>query len=92
MPEYTLKESFHIDNGELDGLRPQECFVLGVEWAGVYQHIISDSDDPLYMTIHHANKSRLQGLCDKYKRFHDYVQCEEPLETYGTLFVGSKRP
>lgn len=27
---YILLESFQIDDGELDGLSPQECFVLGV--------------------------------------------------------------
>ena len=91
MPEYTLKESFHIDNGELDGLRPQECFVLGVEWAGVYGHLIGDGKDRLNMTVHHANSQRLIGLCEKHGRFCEYVRCESPLDTYGTLIVGDKK-
>ena len=28
-----LIEGFDIDNGELEGLTPQECFIIGVEWC-----------------------------------------------------------
>lgn len=35
MAQYGLIKSFDIDNGELDGIPPHECFVLGYELADV---------------------------------------------------------
>jgi hypothetical protein len=35
MAEFKLCEPFGIDDGELDGKSPQECFVLGYELAQV---------------------------------------------------------
>jgi len=35
MNQFSLMRFFKIDDGELDGLRPQECFVLGYELAQI---------------------------------------------------------
>jgi hypothetical protein len=37
MAEFGMVRSFDIDDGQLDGLRPQEIFVLGYELALVMQ-------------------------------------------------------
>jgi hypothetical protein len=36
MADFKMCEPFGIDDGELDGLSPQQCFVLGVEWQKFY--------------------------------------------------------
>lgn len=35
MAEFGLIKSFQIDDGQLDGMTPQQCFVLGYELAQV---------------------------------------------------------
>lgn len=86
MSQYALVQSFHIDHGELDGLRPQECFVLGVEWQGVYWQL--HDEKPFTRTIHHRNSKRLVELAEKMGRFCEYSQYDE---TYGTLVIGTKK-
>lgn len=63
---FDLCEPFDIDNGELDGLTPQECFVLGVEWCQFWK--LLDDGTAFELTVHERNASRLQALAVRHKR------------------------
>lgn len=58
--EYELVQAFDIDDGELDGLSPQQCFVLGVEYESCRQLIIAGK--LFTKTIHSANAERLSRI------------------------------
>lgn len=61
MTTWGLQEPFDIDNGELDGLRPQDCFVLGAEWQLVSQQL--DSGEAFSRPLHLANSERIKRMC-----------------------------
>lgn len=65
---FTLSESFHIDDGQLDGLTPVQCFVLGVEWQQITAKLDDITDRPVAFTVHAENQLRLQLACDHRKR------------------------
>jgi len=66
---YILLESFGIDNGELDGLTPQECFVLGYELSKVSWR--AETDHGEFKTLIHAeNRSRIVTALAKRNRPH----------------------
>lgn len=56
--EYGIADPFEIDNGELNGLTPQECFTLGAEW-GSLRRIILMSSDPITALIDPKNEGRI---------------------------------
>lgn len=56
--EFGLIRSFGIDNGELDGLTPQEVFVLGYELAQV-DYRIDQEPKAFSMLIHAENINRI---------------------------------
>jgi len=66
MAEFGLKKSFGIDNGELDGLRPQECFVLGYELAEIDALLLRPGaiDRP----VHTQNRDRILQSCKEARR------------------------
>lgn len=61
MAKYALKKSFHIDNGELDGLQRNECFVLGYELGEIDRQLtrISGFERP----VHVENRERIEESC-----------------------------
>ena len=61
MSEYGLIKSFGIDNGELDGLRPKDCFVLGYELALVDNLIVSGQQ--IHQPVHADNRDRIEASC-----------------------------
>lgn len=58
---WGLVKSFDIDNGELDGMTPQECFVLGYELAEV-DYMLQDGG-PVLKIVHAENRDRLIKSC-----------------------------
>jgi hypothetical protein len=58
--EYSIVEPFFIDNGELDGISPQEVFCLGVEWQMVAAQ--EESDEAFERLLHEANATRIKRL------------------------------
>jgi hypothetical protein len=62
MAKFGLIKSFQIDNGELDGLRPQECFVLGYELAQVDQLLKATPE--IERPVHANNRSRIESACE----------------------------
>jgi hypothetical protein len=66
MAKFGLIEPFHIDNGQLDGYTPQECFTLGVEWQKYWQFALNHdtglSLPPGPHLLNSANLQRVLGL------------------------------
>ena len=62
MAEFGLIKSFHIDDGELDGHSPQECFVLGYELAQIDQLLKATSG--IHQPVHPANQARIESACE----------------------------
>jgi hypothetical protein len=80
--DYELCESFHIDNGELDGFRRKDCFVLGVEWQMVA--VQADTGRSFTRPVHEANVDRLSQFLNKRGLIFNF----EPLcEGWSTLSV-----
>jgi hypothetical protein len=75
MAEFEHVEPFDIDDGELDGLTPQEAFVLGVEWHMVL--IQSRADEPFEMPMHSRNKDRIEALLRRMDRVFTLVYMRE---------------
>lgn len=61
--DYHCVEPFGVDHGELDGLRPQEIFVLGVEWKAVA--VQADGDDGFERPVHVENRDRLAAILER---------------------------
>ena len=66
MADFGLKKSFHIDNGELDGKTPQDCFVLGYELGYLDREI--ENCLPIKKLVHAANKERIETSLRDVKR------------------------
>ena len=61
MSNFGLVKSFDIDHGELDGLRPQECFVLGYELAEIDQ--LLKLGQAIERPVHAMNRARIETSC-----------------------------
>lgn len=68
MADWECVLPFGIDDGELDGLTPQECFTLGVEWQMVREQA---EENPGFSThIHTSNRERIAALLDRHSRLY----------------------
>ena len=63
---FGLIRPFDIDDGQLDGLSPQECFVLGYELADI-DHLLKQPG-AIRRPVHSANRDRIKEACDKATR------------------------
>jgi hypothetical protein len=62
-----LVEPFNIDDdGELDNLSPQECFVLGVEWQILYERLKAGGE--LDQPVHAVNAPRVAAMFERHGR------------------------
>ena len=59
--EYESVEPFDIDHGELDGIRPQLVFTMGVEWEMLRQEL--DAGREVSRMIHVENAKRIEQMC-----------------------------
>jgi hypothetical protein len=59
-------EPFGIDDDELDGLSPQQCFVLGYELAQIATEL--ESGAYINKPIHPENRDRLERFAAKRNR------------------------
>ena len=64
--EWGPIRSFHIDNGELDGLRPQEIFVLGYELAQIDDAVTRPA--AIEKPVHAHNRERIVEAFEKAER------------------------
>ena len=69
MAEYELFQPFGIDDGELDGKSPQECFVLGYELAQV--DMLLRDGAAFERPIHADNFERITKSCLKARRGYE---------------------
>lgn len=75
--EWKPLHSFHIDNGELDGMSAEEAFCLGVEWQMFRERL--KVGEPFEEMYHTANAARLVKLAEECGRF---VESRPPTEGY----------
>lgn len=68
MSDFSLLDSFHIDNDELAEYDKHVCFVLGVEWAQVINFLDEYQGLDGTFIVHLANKERLQKAIDRRRR------------------------
>lgn len=66
MADFGLLRSFGIDNGELDGLRPNLIFVLGYECAMVDEELRTGK--LIVRPIHAENRQRIEDECKRLGR------------------------
>lgn len=59
---------FDIDNGELDGLRPQECFVLGYELAQIDG--LLKTGEQFQKPVHASNRNRIEAELKRQERHY----------------------
>lgn len=52
--------SFHIDDGQLDGLTKQACFTMGVEWGMTYER--TRNGVPFKTLVHIQNCDRIKKM------------------------------
>ena len=64
---WHLVEPADVDHGELDGLSPQTCFILGAEWEAFSQRLTSGN--PFKAIIHAENTKRLVAMAERHNRF-----------------------
>jgi hypothetical protein len=80
---------FDIDNGELDGLRPNEIFVLGYELAMVDARI--QSGEIFNCPVHSDNVARIRAELDRQGRRYSIAWMEgDESESWSNLRVFSK--
>jgi len=61
MARFGLVKSFLIDDGQLDGRSPQECFVLGYELAQIDQ--LLKATGGIRQPVHADNRERIESAC-----------------------------
>ena len=61
MAQYGLIKSFGIDDGELDNISPQQCFVLGYELAQIDQLLTHPA--AISKPVNAANRERIEAAC-----------------------------
>ena len=67
MARFVLTESCEVDDGSLDGLTPQQCFVLGTEW---HRFLDKLRDGRRFaMVVHEKNSWRLTRMAERRNRF-----------------------
>lgn len=67
MSDFEMVKSFDIDSGELDGIAPNECFVLGYELALVDEQL-KNSSLPISRPVHAHNRERIAKSCESSRR------------------------
>lgn len=64
MADFGLIESFHCDNGELDGLTSAQCFTLGYEFAGLC-HALANFESGQQSIVRVENMQRVEAAAAK---------------------------
>lgn len=61
MSNFGLIKRFDIDDGELDGLSSQQCFVLGYELAQIDS--LLSSKNAIRKPVNADNRARIEAAC-----------------------------
>jgi hypothetical protein len=67
VPKYELIEPFEADDDSLAGLTPEQCFVLGVEWAMFRSKLLERT--PFKEVVIADNAVRLASMAERHNRF-----------------------
>ena len=86
--DYGLVEPFGIDDGSLDGLSPQECFTLGVEWE-MFRQRLKAEETAFQEQVHSANAGRMQAMCQRHGRTCTRHWLHEDYAEWCVLHVGA---
>ena len=70
--DFGLIERFLIDDGQLDGMSPQECFVLGYEMS-IVSRLAREAPEGFEVTAHAANQERITLLLEQNERQHTWT-------------------
>lgn len=86
MADFRMQKSFGIDDGELDGLSPQQCFVLGYELAQLDTLLRRPAG--FNKPVHAANRARIEASCQAENReFRLDWMADDPSESWLSLTV-----
>lgn len=86
MSAYNLIDSFNVDNGELSGFTPTQCFTLGVEWQIFRQKLLTEPR-PFKMMIQADNQKRLELLTISHKRKARVVWIHDDFNQWKDIYV-----
>jgi hypothetical protein len=75
---YHLVEPFYIDNGALDGISPEQCFAMGVEWQ-LFRNRLAHGQAFACLVLD-GNAERLIKLAERAGRFAESA----PVSDYWT--------
>jgi len=80
----NLVELFEIDDGSLQGLRPEYIFALGFEWAMFQQRLSGGA--PFTTLCLPENRQRFVGMAERRNRFVEDRQTTSP--EWSEIWVG----
>lgn len=60
--QLAMVEPFYIDDGELNGLSPEQIFVLGFEFGSIREKI--ERGQPFSQMFHSDNYDRIKAMCE----------------------------
>lgn len=86
MAKFGLIKPFDIDSGELDGISPHECFVLGYELSQIDE--LLKLPEAINRPVHAQNKERIEKACKEAGRIYkiDWMN-EDSSESWLNLSV-----
>ena len=73
--EYSMLEPFFIDESELDGVSPENAFVLGVEWQMVFDQM--QTGEAFERPVHGLNRSRIMRLLVRNGRMYHISKAKD---------------
>lgn len=75
--DYQMVEPFYVDDGELDGLSPQQIFVLGFEFSQIRTRLFQEM--AFDMPFHSENESRVRKMLDRHNAVYEiYIHDDWP--------------
>jgi hypothetical protein len=84
--DFKLFKPFGIDHGELDGLTPQQCFVLGYELAEIESLLKQGAG--FQKPVHADNQERIRRFCEYAERPYRLAWMDgDPSESWMLLAV-----
>ena len=86
MAEFGCVRPFGIDDGELEGFNPQQCFVLGYELALI--DALLEREAGFHRIVHAANQQRIEAeIVRKGREFRWEWPSDDGSEMWVNLYV-----
>lgn len=88
--EFGLEESFNIDDGQLEGMTPQEIFVLGYELGSISIEAEHNAEN-FHRLAHIDNQSRIEAaLAKRERQFEVKFAHDDQSERWFEVYVKPK--